>query len=412
MGLAVAGLAQEAAAEVAYGVPDGEPAYGYDGDEDEGYIVVVDADGIGVDDEGGIAVAEAHEPELLLDEAEQEADDDTHHCTGDGNHATLEEEDAGYLAVGGAEIAEGDHIVFLVDDEHGERAHDVEARHNEDEGEEDVGEELLYLHDFEGVVLLLKAVLDGVAVAGDFGYLALGVGDVGSGLEAQFERGNHALLPEEIAGPGDGNDDVAGVVLGLLDHEEHAGRVERVDDKTLRGVGQVELTLSDGGIDAQRVGPTGAERELLGELYAHDAVVEVGGVEAEFAVAVENVGDAGEVAEIVVDTLDGYHRLLVLIYSQRIVLDTLGGNIHIRQLAYAGEQRVVGRSRLAFDRRNLYLRVKAGKQCGHQVVEAVEGAEHDDQRHRSHGDSDDRDEADDIDGVGTLLGKEIAPGDE
>ena len=70
MGLAVAGLAQESAAEVADGVPDGEPAYGYDGDEDEGYIVVVDADGIGVDDEGGIAVAEAHEPELLLDEAE------------------------------------------------------------------------------------------------------------------------------------------------------------------------------------------------------------------------------------------------------------------------------------------------------------------------------------------------------
>ena len=125
MGLSVAGLAQEAAAEVADGVPDGEPAYGYDGDEDEGYIVVVDADGVGIDDEGGIAVAEAHEPELLLDEAEQEADDDTHHCTGDGNHATLEEEDAGYLAVGGAEIAEGDHVVFLVDDEHGERAHDV-----------------------------------------------------------------------------------------------------------------------------------------------------------------------------------------------------------------------------------------------------------------------------------------------
>lgn len=45
-------------------------------------------------------------------------------------------------------------------------------------------------------------------------------------------------------------------------------------------------------------------------------------------------------------------------------------------------------------------------------MEAVEGAEHDDQCHRSHGDSDDRDEADDIDGVGTLLGKEIAPGDE
>lgn len=150
----------------------------------------------------------------------------------------------------------------------------------------------------------------------------------------------------------------------------------------------------------------------MGELYAHDAIVEVGGVEAEFAVAVENVGDAGKVAEIVVDTLDGYHRLLVLVYSQRIVLDTLGGNIHIRQLAYAGEQRVVGRSSLALDRRNLYLRVKAGKQCGYQVVETVEGAEHDDQRHRSHGDSDNRDEADDIDGVGTLLGKEIAPGDE
>ena len=51
MGLVVAGLAQEAAAEVADGVPDGEPAYGNDSDEDEGYIVVMDADGVGVDEE-------------------------------------------------------------------------------------------------------------------------------------------------------------------------------------------------------------------------------------------------------------------------------------------------------------------------------------------------------------------------
>ena len=51
MGLVVAGLAQEAAAEVADGVPGGEAAYGDDSGEDEGYIVVMDADGVGVDDE-------------------------------------------------------------------------------------------------------------------------------------------------------------------------------------------------------------------------------------------------------------------------------------------------------------------------------------------------------------------------
>lgn len=59
--------------EEPHGVPHGEPAYGYYGEEDEEHVEVVHAHRIGVDDEGTVAVAEPHEAELLLQEAEQQA---------------------------------------------------------------------------------------------------------------------------------------------------------------------------------------------------------------------------------------------------------------------------------------------------------------------------------------------------
>ena len=151
-----------------------------------------------------------------------------------------------------------------------------------------------------------------------------------------------------------------------------------------------------------------AKPHVLRQTYARHAEVEVGNAQREVAVAVENVGDAGEVAEIVVDTLDGYHRLLVLVYSQRIVLDTLGGNIHIRQLAYLVKLRRVGVDGLSLRRHHFYLRVEVGEERRHEVVEAVEHAQHYHQRHRSHRHARNGYETDDVDGAHALLREHVA----
>ena len=70
----------------------------------------------------------------------------------------FQSEDGAYLGIGGAETAEGLYVLPLVYHEHRERADDVEASHQQDEGEEEVGNELLDAHHTEDIVLLLVAV--------------------------------------------------------------------------------------------------------------------------------------------------------------------------------------------------------------------------------------------------------------
>ena len=166
-------LVQQSAGEVADGIPDSEEADDEDRKEDEENVFRMDADRVGVDNEGAAAGAELHDAVGLLNPAEQEADGNADESTDGRDKATLEEENAGDDLVGGAEVAQGDDVILLVDDEHGERADDVEAGHDEDKGEEDVGNELLNLHDLEGLVLLLKAVLDVEIVTGNLLHLGL-----------------------------------------------------------------------------------------------------------------------------------------------------------------------------------------------------------------------------------------------
>ena len=118
------------------------------------------------------------------------------------------------------------------------------------------------------------------------------------------------------------------------------------------------------------------------------------------------------VAEIIIHTLDGNHRLTVLIDSQRLIFHTLCCNIYLRQLANFGQDRVIARRRLTFCRNEFQLWIKAGKQSCHQVMESIEHTQHDDQRHRSHSYTNRRDGTDDIDGMSALLGKEISASNE
>ena len=139
--------------------------------------------------------------------------------------ASLEEEDADDLCILRPEVAQGAYVVFLVDDEHGDGADDVEAGYQEDEGEEEVGDELLHFHDAEHVFLLFVAVLHGEVFAQQGFDVAPCLADVGALFQLQFDGRHPSLLPEEVAGEAQGGEDVVGIVFGLLHGEDHAGGI-------------------------------------------------------------------------------------------------------------------------------------------------------------------------------------------
>ena len=115
----------------------------------------------------------------------------------------------------------------------------------------------------------------------------------------------------------------------------------------------------------------------------------------------------GELAETVLHTLDGHHRLSPLIDSQCLVFYRFHCHINLWQSLYLGQRRVVRRHGLTFGRQNLQLRVEGSEEGGHHVVEAVEHGERDDEGHRRNGHTYDGDGADDVDGVRRLLREKI-----
>ena len=152
------GLRQQSAGEVANRIPDSEEADDEHRDEDQHDVFGMDTNGIGVDDEVACGGTETHQSVLLLEPTEQQTEKDTDDGADGRDESALEEEDADDLAIAGTKVAQSNDIVFLIDNQHGVRAVDVETGHHEDEGEEVIGYKLLDLHDLKGIVLLFEAV--------------------------------------------------------------------------------------------------------------------------------------------------------------------------------------------------------------------------------------------------------------
>ena len=205
------------------GVPGREEADGEDGDEDEHHVPGMDAHGVGVDDERALGLSQGDDAELLLQPAEEQSHDDAHDGSDGRDEPPLEQEDGRHLAVAGAEGTQRLHVVALVDDEHRERADDVEAGNEQDEGEEDVGDEFLDLHDAERVLLLFVAVEHAVAFAERGNQVGFHLVGVGVGAELEFDLCDFALAFKQAAGQCDVGDDVVCVVLALLDVEGELG---------------------------------------------------------------------------------------------------------------------------------------------------------------------------------------------
>ena len=284
---------------------------------------------IGVHYERTAAGAEFHNAKRLLGPAEQQANDNAYHGTQCRDEPAFEQEDAGYLAVGGTQVAQRHHIVALINDEHGERADDVEAGHHEDERQEDVGNQLFYLHDLKCVVLLLKAVLHTETVSGNALHLGLHLVKVASGLQPQLQRRHHVLLLKETSGKAQGGNDVVLVVFRLLHVEQYPWREQLVGHKAIGGIGHVQLAFTPWRIDAEwRVKPVTCS-QLLCQPQPQDAIVHVGGMQLKRAIANEYLVDVGQVCEVIIHTLYGYHCLMAVVDGQRLVFHAFRGHFHL-----------------------------------------------------------------------------------
>ena len=130
-----------------------------------------------------------------------------------------------------------------------------------------------------------------------------------------------------------------------------------------------------------------ASTQLFGQPYAQDAVVQVGGMQLKGAVAIEYLTNVGEAVEVVVNALDGHHRLTVVIGDEGHVLHTLCGHFDLGQLSDFGEHGGVGRCRLALYGCHLQLGVEGSEERGHEVAKAVEDREGNDECHRGNSDT-------------------------
>lgn len=102
---------------------------------------------------------------MLLKQAERQPQYNAGNGSYQRNHIAFHHEDVRDEPVACSEIAQGFHIVALVDDEHGQRADYIEAGYQQDECQEKVGDKFFYLHDAECVGLLFVAVLNAELVS-------------------------------------------------------------------------------------------------------------------------------------------------------------------------------------------------------------------------------------------------------
>ena len=132
-------------------------------------------------------------------------------------------------------------------------------------------------------------------------------------------------------------------------------------------------------------------------------------MELELAVAIEDLGDMCQLREVVVHTFYRHHGLLAVVDGQCHVLHSTRSHVDLRKMTDLCEDRIIGRYGLALHGHHLQLRVEVREKAGHQIMEAIEHRQDDDEGHRSHSHADDRDQGNHIDGVRLLLGEEITP---
>ncbi len=111
------------------------------------------------------AVAQLEQTEMLLKKANNQPHHKPNACPECRDEPTFVEENATYLLVGCAEVAEDESVLLLINHQHGERTHYIERSNQENKHKQQGREQFLYLHDAEEVGLLFVAVLHPEVVA-------------------------------------------------------------------------------------------------------------------------------------------------------------------------------------------------------------------------------------------------------
>ena len=133
---------EQSPAEVTGREPYREHHSHYDCDEDYAHIAGRHSDRIGFGHECA-AVAETDYAEVLLHEAEDDAERYARHCAEQADEPSVHEEYAHYVAALCAEASDGLEVIALVDYQHGNRADDVERGDDDYQCEEDERDEFL-----------------------------------------------------------------------------------------------------------------------------------------------------------------------------------------------------------------------------------------------------------------------------
>ena len=95
-------FSQQSFAHISHWIPYSKPAYGDDGEENEEYVIIMNADRIGVNDKVAAAATKTYNAIFLLYPAEKESEKDSYDCSDEDYHSAFEEEYAGNLLVCGS----------------------------------------------------------------------------------------------------------------------------------------------------------------------------------------------------------------------------------------------------------------------------------------------------------------------
>ena len=305
-------------------------------------------------------------------------------------------------------------VAALVDDEHGHRANQVEAGHEDDEREEEISHQFLNLHYLEGFVVLLHAVSHF-----EFGsccrlHRCFHLFRVVSRFNGQEQRREFAVLLEELLREIERRQQV-GVVIAFLVHlEERARGEEVVDIEALRGVHHIDLcapsrcanfNLSE--VDAHahsqsvsRHGIVDASRREGGEVFAH-----VVGVE-------DDAVDARHLSEVFVHPFERHHERVAPIENQGVFFKARRSVRHAVHPLCPQESGVVGIGIFALKRHELDFWVEGRIESRNEFAEPIEHRKHAHQGHCAHGNAECRHPRNDVDGAVAFAREEVSACEE
>ena len=82
----------------------------------------------------GAAARKLYHPKLLLDPAEGSTQKDANYAANQRDKPSLYKENPANKLIGGAQVAQGDNIIFLVDDQHAEWPNNIKGGNDQDKG--------------------------------------------------------------------------------------------------------------------------------------------------------------------------------------------------------------------------------------------------------------------------------------